>query len=587
MKSSRIKKKRTNIKETKNNIKMSWRFMKKRKKSLFLMLFLSLILSLISVVIPVLSAKQLLSLSSGLLKDLIRVSIFIFIVEITRNITSFLMNKASDIYMLKTVTDVQMEMFSETLKIETLEIDKSTSGTFIDRINNDTNDIIGYFSRIITDFIDFISNIGILVAILFISKYMFIYFIITTIIIGYINKKRRDMYHKRAKKFRKIREKRTGLISEIIRGVRDVKLLNAKEGILAKTKKQLEEVNVERIKMSKTSNRFNFFSGSIRDLFDVSFILLGTVLISINDLSIANFIVLYTYKNKIETLLNVYNSIAQQIKDFNLSATRVFEVLDNKYQKEKDTGKELTNIMGQIEFKNVSFSYDKDNVLENINFKINPGERVGFVGESGSGKSTIFNLITRLYMLNEGTILIDNQNINDISISSLRKNISLISQNPYIFNFSIEENLKIANPKIDNQEMIEACKKSYIYEKIMDFDKGFKEEIGEGGIVLSGGEKQRLAIARSLLKKSNIILFDEATSALDNITQDKVQSAIYKLDKEKTILIIAHRLSTVINCDKLIVLDKGHIVGMGKHEELLKTCPKYKQLFKYETINNN
>ncbi len=575
---------KTNVKETKNNIKMAWYFMKKRKKILFLMLFLSLILSLISVVVPVLSAKQLLNLSSGLLKDLINVSIFVFIVEITRNITSFLMSKTSDIYMLRTVTDVQMEMFKETLRIETSEIDKSTSGTFIDRINNDTNDIISYFSRIITDFIEFISNVGILIAVLFINKYMFIYFIVTTIMIGYINKKRRDMYHKRAKKFRKIREKRTGLISEIIRGVRDVKLLNAKEGILLKTKRQLEEVNVERIKMSKTSNRFNFFSGSIRDFFDVSFMVLGAALVSINDLSIANFIVLYTYKNKIETLLNVYNSIAQQIKDFNLSATRVFEVLDNKYQKETTTGTYLCNASGQIEFKNVSFSYDKENVLENINFKIMPGERIGFVGESGSGKSTIFNLITRLYMQKRGEILIDNRNINDISITSLRKNISLISQNPYIFNFSIEENLKIANPRISEEEMIEACKKAYIYERIMEFDKGFKEEVGEGGIVLSGGEKQRLAIARSLLKKSNIILFDEATSALDNITQDKVQNAIYKLDREKTILIIAHRLSTVINCDRIIVLDKGKVVGIGRHEELLKNCKKYQQLFKYETI---
>lgn len=577
-----MKKVKTELKETKNNIKMSWNFMKRRKKTLMVMIILSIALSLIGVLVPVISANLLLKLSAGLLKDLLKVSIFMFIVEMSRNIVSFLMGKITDVYMIKTITDVQMEMFSETLKIETSEIDKSTSGVFIDRINNDTNDIINYFSHIINDFIDFISNIGILLAVLIINKYMFIYFVITTLIISIINKKRREIYYKRSKKIRKLQEKRTGLISEIIRGLRDVKLLNAKEGILNRTKKQLGEVNDERIRLNKTNNKFNLFYGSTRDFFDVTFMILGICLIYIQDLTIANFVVLYTYRNRIETLLSVYNRIAELIKDFNLSATRVFEVLDNKYKKERAFGQKLDNIKGEIEFKNVSFAYDTENVLENINFKITAGERIGFVGESGSGKSTIFNLITGLYPLKEGQILIDSNNIDDISLSSLRKSISLISQNPYIFNFSIEENLKLASVNVTNEEMIEKCKQANIYEKILDLDNGFKEEVGEGGVVLSGGEKQRLAIARSLIKNSNILLFDEATSALDNITQDKIQNAIYGLDKSKTILIIAHRLSTIINCDRIIVLDKGKIVGMGTHKELLVNCPKYKELYSYE-----
>lgn len=166
----------------------------------------------------------------------------------------------------------------------------------------------------------------------------------------------------------------------------------------------------------------------------------------------------------------------------------------------------------------------KDIVLNDINFIIKKGERIGFVGSSGSGKSTIFKLLTKLYSLDKGHILIDGEDINNISNKSLRKNISLISQNPYIFNFSVLENLKIGNLKASDSEVINACKKADIYDVIMNLDDKFNTSVGEGGVTLSGGEKQRLAIARTLLKQSNIILFDEATSALDNVTQDKGSS---------------------------------------------------------------
>ena len=239
---------------------------------------------------------------------------------------------------------------------------------------------------------------------------------------------------------------------------------------------------------------------------------------------------------------------------------------------------------GRTEFKDVSFAYSKDNVLNNISFTINKGERIGFVGSSGSGKSTIFKLLTKLYSLNEGKILIDGEDINNISNKTLRKNISLISQNPYIFNFSILDNLKIGNLDASNDEVIESCKKADIYDVIMDLDDKFNSFVGEGGITLSGGEKQRLAIARTLLTKSNIIIFDEATSALDNVTQDKVQKAIYGLDKDKTILIIAHRLSTVNKCDRIVVVDDGNIVDIGTHKELYKRCSKYRELYDCEAV---
>ena len=579
-----MKKIKNNFKELKTNLKMSWYFVREEKLYFIILVILSLMLAGLSFIIPMLSAQLLLKLTDGLLKDLMLVAIIIFFIEILRNVILYFFRKIFELYSIKATTNAQIKMFEETLKIKTAVIEDNTTGMFIDRINNDTEDIINTFSNLCSVFINMISNAGVFLAVFVINKYMFIYFVLSFIVIAVIENKRNNIYYERTKKLRLIDEKKTGLISEIVRGLQDIKLLNAQSGILKRTRRQLKDINDERIGIVKVTSNFQFISGSVSDLFDVIFYALGCLLVYLNSLTIANFVIIYTYKSRIENLLSFYNSFSMHVRNFNLSATRVFEVIGNTFDKESDKGKNINRINGKIEFKNVSFAYSKDNVLNNISFTINKGERIGFVGSSGSGKSTIFKLLTKLYSLNEGKILIDGEDINNISNKSLRKNISLISQSPYIFNFSILDNLKIGNLDASNDEVIESCKKADIYDVIMDLDDKFNTFVGEGGVMLSGGEKQRLAIARTLLTKSNIILFDEATSALDNVTQDKVQKAIYGLDKDKTILIIAHRLSTINKCDRIVVVDDGNIVDIGTHKELYKRCSKYRELYDCEIV---
>lgn len=568
--------------ETKNNFKMSWYFIRKQKKIIIPILILSIILSLIGVLTPILSAKLLLNLSNKALDKLLNIALFIFLVEATRNIISFTFNLISEKCMTKIITEVRLEMLRETFRIETSETDKNNTGIFIDRIKNDTGSITNIFSDLTSSFVDFISNVGILAASFIISPYIFIYFIATSLIIGYINKKDRDIYYKRSKKYRDLTEKATGLTAELIRGIKDIKLAG-NNSVLKKTSKEINKITKEGYEIKKQTEKYRLLSFTIRDFFDVTFIILGTFLTSKKLLTISNFIILYMYRKRIENLLSFYNRFVNQIKDYNLSATRVFEILGDHFKKERPGGLDLNNIQGKIDFNNVNFAYQQHHrVLQNISFSINPGERIGFVGQSGSGKSTLFNLIVKLYPVENKKIYIDDIDINEISYKSLRSKISLIPQSPYIFNFTILENLKIANEEATMEEVITACKQADIYDRIMEFDKGFDTIVGEGGVILSGGEKQRLSIARSLLKQSNILLLDEATSSVDNITQKNIQTAIEKINRNTTILIIAHRLSTVINCDRIIVIDDGKIIDTGTHSELLKSCPKYQELYKYE-----
>ena len=201
-----------------------------------------------------------------------------------------------------------------------------------------------------------------------------------------------------------------------------------------------------------------------------------------------------------------------------------------------------------------------------------------------SGKTTVFSLLNKLYDANSGTILIDGHDINTLSCDSIRNNMSYISQNPYIFNLSIRDNLLLVKDKVSESEIIKACKLAQLHDFIMSLPNGYDTIVGEGGVTLSGGERQRLAIARALIKKTEIILFDEATSSLDNETQDEIRKAINNLKGKYTILIIAHRLSTIINSDKIIMIERGKIVGCGNHKSLLKDNKKYQKLYSSDII---
>ena len=568
------------------NFKKTWHFIKEDKKYIILFMLFSLTLCGISVITPLLSAKMLLYLTDGMFKELIIVTIMVLLVELTRNLFNFLYNVLFHKYSLKATSRIQVNIAKETMKLETAELDSNSSGIFIDRINNDTKEIVNIFSDLGDGLIDVMGNFGVLIAIYFINKIMFAYFLLMLLIIFILEHLRMKKFFELDKKRRKLSEKNTGLVSELIRGSRDIKSLNVENNFLKIAETKLIESNNENYKMQKVNANYNLVTGSIKDFCNLFLILLGIFLCLNNYLSIANFVIIYMYKDRLLELLRYWSYLIELAKKFNIAATRVFEVIDSdKFKKEKFGNKVLDKINGNFEFKDVSFSYNEDKVIfKNISFKIKANETVAFVGKSGSGKSTIFSLLNRLYMIDSGEILIDNVNINELTKDSIRNNMSIITQNPYIFNFSIRDNLKLVKDDMTDEEMIEACKLACLHDFIMSLKDGYDTIVGEGGVTLSGGQRQRLAIARALLKKTEIILFDEATSALDNETQKNIQNAINNMKGEYTILIIAHRLSTVIDCDRIIIIDDGQILDEGSHEKLIKTNDFYKKLYEKELI---
>ena len=381
-----------------------------------------------------------------------------------------------------------------------------------------------------------------------------------------------------------MQEKNSSFIAEMIRGARDVKMLNAEKTFLRKYQKNVEDANEYKYSMSEVDRRWNFMEGVLADTFAFLLIALLVWLIVKNNLAVANALIIHNYSSRVGGLIPDIGMFLDKIKDFNLSCNRVFAILEGKEFKKEQFGKtHIDKVEGNFEFQNVTFSYDsKKEVLKDLSFQIKANETVGFVGKSGAGKTTIFSLLCKMYEPNSGHITIDGIDIKELDKDSIRGNITIISQNPYIFNLSIRDNLKLVKDNLKEEEMIEACKAACLDEFINALPEKYDTIVGEGGVTLSGGQKQRLAIARALIQDTEIILFDEATSALDNVTQERIQKAIENMKSKYTILMIAHRLSTIINCDRILYLQDGKILAEGTHEELLRNCKEYKKLYEKE-----
>ena len=325
-----------------------------------------------------------------------------------------------------------------------------------------------------------------------------------------------------------------------------------------------------------------FFSSSqfITDAFNVLIILGGGLFIYYKIMEVSD---LTTFIVSISLFISPVHQVIQFSEQFINGTTgfkRFLEIMDEPEENEYEGSKILENVKGDISFKDVTFSYnDSKTILNHVSSDINHGENIALIGPTGGGKTTICHLIPRFYNITSGEIKIDNQNINDFTLESLRKNIGIVQQDVFLFNGTIKENILYGNENATDEQVIEASKKANIYEYICSLEDGFDTIVGERGVKLSGGQKQRISIARVFLKDPKILILDEATSALDNTTELLIQNSLNELSKGRTTIIVAHRLSTIKNATKILVVSNGSIIESGNHDELINKKGIYYQLY--------
>ena len=480
------------------------------------------------------------------------------------------------------------ETYKKALNLPAVAYEKNSSGEIINRITNDADTLSFSFGRLLKMVSSLIASFIIIIYIFVNSWIVGIEILIIVLILLLIVKKYSPISKEIHKERKKEQDRFTSLTNESIRGIREIKTLGIKKNLINSVteiikniyKKSEDEINIQKSLNMKTS--------FLKIILECGVFATCIILLYYNKTSLTFFVAMTYYIYRYTWLIEEINDFTQTYQKVNVSLSRVNDILENRLYKDETFGsKELPNIKGIIEFKNVTFSYpDEENILKNFNIKIEPNKKIAIVGASGQGKSTIFNLLTRIFDANEGEILIDNINIKDLKEDELRKHISIIRQEPFVFNRTIKENFELINENITLKQIRKCTKMAYLDDYIMSLPKKYDTILGEGGVNLSGGQKQRLSIARTLSKGSKIILFDEATSALDNNSQEYIKKTIDNLIKDHTIIIVAHRLSTIIDADIIYVVEKGRLLASGTHKELLKTNKIYKNLYETESLNS-
>jgi ATP-binding cassette, subfamily B, bacterial MsbA len=489
---------------------------------------------------------------------------------------------------IKIIKNIQTLMAKKFLLSDISHITKKHSGKYLSNFTNDTGMLFGVLTGVVVTLFKETFTLIALLGLMFYHDWQLSLLAITMIPVAALSS--RNLGKKMGKKAHislEASDKFMKFLSEMIKGSWLIKIYQKEEDEL----KRISMVIDERFKAIRKVEQTRLGAGPIMEI--ISAIAIAIVVFFAGYRSMQGAITLGEFVSFLAALMLAYQPV-RALAGINIglqegitAAKRIYEIIDHKnevYQDENAPSLKLKN--ASIEFKNISFTYpDGTHALKNLSTKIEGGTKVGLVGVSGSGKTTFLNLIPRFFHLKNGSILIDNQNINDINLNSLRKEISLVSQDVILFDDTIKANILYGNVFASNEEIIKACKFAAAQDFVEKLPNKYETVIGENGIKLSGGQKQRLSIARAILKNSSIILLDEATSSLDSESESVIQHAIENLTKNKTTIIIAHRLSTVMNCDKILVFENGQIIEEGKHEFLVNNSSTYKKLYEKQIIN--
>ena len=485
--------------------------------------------------------------------------------------------------------NIQVLMTSKILVSDLSHFIEKHSGKFISNFANDTRILLGTIMAFSLSLIKESFTLIALIGLMFYQDWQLSIVAITMIpVAAFASKKIGKKMQKAASENLDAFGNFTKFLSEILKGTSIIQIYQREKEEL----KKFSEIIDDKLKKEKKVEQTRHRAGPVMETinaFAIAFVILFAGYRSIQgEMEIGQFVSFLSALMLAYQPVKALAGINLTIQEGLTAAKRIYDLIDQANQVVQDnTLKNLRILKGEIKFGNVNFIYpDGTEALKNLSLNIDGKTSAALVGLSGGGKSTILNLIPRFYNLTDGEILIDGQNINEVQLNSLRKNISLVSQDIVLFDDTVKANIGYGNIMATDEEIIEAAKKAAAHEFISNLSEGYETVIGEAGVKLSGGQKQRLSIARAILKNSSIILLDEATSALDTESETQVQNAIQNLIKDKTTLIIAHRLSTIKNVNKIFVIDQGKVAEEGTHAELINNSIIYKKLYDQQDLNS-
>ena len=488
--------------------------------------------------------------------------------------------------------NIQLDMMKSLINADTKVIDSQHTGKIVSHVNHDTGLIVNLVSVVLLNlFKDTLTLFGLLFVMFYQNWKLSLIAIIMIPLASYAAQKL-------GKRMGKVST--TGMINtsflnthllEIFKNHKLMKIFQRENYEFNRINDKLEQVKNTTKKIQKIFIKVSPIMETLTGIMIALLIFYSGKLIFKGEIDINNFFSFLAAMMLAYQPVRSLSTLNMAVQTGLSSARRILPVIDEKIEvKDNMDSKELIIKNGEINFNNVDFKYDlnnkNSNILNKVNINIPGGKMTALVGHSGSGKSTILNLIPRFYNTTSGDIKIDGQSINNLNINSLRKEISLVSQDTTLFDDTIKNNIAYANLNATNVEIIEAAEKSFSSEFIEKLPDGYNTLIGENGLRLSGGEKQRISIARAMLKRSSIILLDEATSSLDADTEQKIQQALTLLTENKTTLVIAHRLSTILNSDQIYVIDSGKVIANGNHAHLLKNSSVYKNFYDKQITKN-
>ena len=512
----------------------------------------------------------------------------IILILTLKGISTFFVKIISIKISLNIAENIQVSMAKKILNLDITSISEKHSGRFISNFVVDIHIFLSTISNIVINSVkESLTLIALLSVMIYHDWKLSIVALTVLPIAAFFSKKFGKKMGKKSTLSMIASENFSAFLSELIKGSWLIK-------IYQKEKEEFERTKIlisEKFKKAKKVEQVRLGSGPIMEF--IIAVAIGLIIFFGGYRSINGNLTMGEFISFLASLMLAYAPV-RALAGINVglneglaAARRIYALIDKEDKILEDKSLPILQISsGNIIFQNVNFSYsDNSVILNNVNININGGSKTGIIGESGSGKSTILNLIPRFFDLTEGKILIDKQEINNVRLSSLRKAISIVSQDTILFDDTIKKNIAYAKKNATDDEIYKASKLAGIDNFVNSLENGYETLVGENGVKLSGGQKQRISVARAFLKNSPIILLDEATSSLDSDSEEKIKQALNELTKNKTTLIISHKLSTIITCEKIYVINKGKIIGEGTHLELIKNSAYYQNLYDKQSLN--